>query len=160
MLPDCPADANVFAIEATHINVSEHYAAAVLLLTQEVLFVVSVDSDTQQQAFPLMELNCVGHTADPTLVYFLPREVTDSNLKPEDKTLDRIAEFVSKSSKYMLSQSKNEETESLSDSSSQPSQASQSVVATRFYVNPRLRNTFLTLYQMAQRKVLGKGYPM
>lgn len=40
---------------------------------------VSLESDTQQQAFPLAELDCKGHDMDPTLVYFLPREILPSD---------------------------------------------------------------------------------
>ncbi len=45
------------ALEVTIVSGSGQEHAGCLLLTSEVLFVVSLSEDTQQQAFPITEVN-------------------------------------------------------------------------------------------------------
>ena len=50
------------------------YDACVLLLTPEVLFIVSVASDDQQRAFPLSEIECRGSAEDANVLQLLMRQ--------------------------------------------------------------------------------------
>lgn len=47
------------ALDVVIVSGSGHEHEGCLLLTSEVLFVVSVSEDTQQQAFPVTEIECV-----------------------------------------------------------------------------------------------------
>jgi len=162
MLSDLPDARVVCAIEATQFNQAGHYVSCVLLLTSQVLFIVNVEADGQQQAFSLGELECHGLSSDPTLIYLIPVHVPSScNLPSEDRTRDRIADFVTKATKYAsVVHGGNCESESLSDSSSRMTPPPELLAASlKFYVSPPLRNIFVSLFNCSKRIFSGKGFP-
>lgn len=59
------------ALEVTIVSGSGQEHAGCLLLTSEVLFVVSLSEDTQQQAFPITEVS-VPHNRESAPVAVLP----------------------------------------------------------------------------------------
>ncbi|MBN3288883.1 VP13B protein, partial [Polyodon spathula] len=56
------------ALDVTIVSGSGQEHEGCLLLTSEVLFVVSLSEDTQQQAFPVTEIECSQDTAQDNLL--------------------------------------------------------------------------------------------
>ncbi|GAB6029598.1 Vacuolar protein sorting-associated protein 13B [Chamberlinius hualienensis] len=175
MLPNSRSSNDlILTVEATHINSCGNYSAISLLLTTEVLFVVSLDTDSQQQAFGLTEFDCQADHNDPTLIHFFNRKSAEDESQCENKPNDRVAEFVDRATKYTAKSRRGivqtntiiDESESCSSSCSSPPSYHADpwnsnipiVPVVSFYLPPRLRDIFIKCYTIAQRNVLGKGF--
>uniref|UniRef100_T1IW73 Chorein N-terminal domain-containing protein n=1 Tax=Strigamia maritima TaxID=126957 RepID=T1IW73_STRMM len=182
MLSSLPDTNVICCIEATQFNQTGHYVPCVLLLTTQVsnvikpyspendgtpvklLFVVNIEEDTQQQAFGLSELDCHGPSADPTLVYLIPvqKHASTQVSKSSEKSQDRIADFVNKSTQYattsVLGTSIDSESQSDSTSHISPYALDNFASCLKFYVSPPLRNIFIALFKTSKRSYLGKGF--
>ncbi|KAJ3598172.1 hypothetical protein NHX12_001685 [Muraenolepis orangiensis] len=80
------------ALEVTIVSGSGQPHAGCLLLTSDVLFVVSLSEDTQQQAFPITEVECTQEPGKPgQLILSLQQQTVSSNTE-SDGTRDRLSE--------------------------------------------------------------------
>nr|XP_023961065.1 vacuolar protein sorting-associated protein 13B isoform X16 [Chrysemys picta bellii] len=134
-----------------------------LLLTSEVLFVVSVSEDTQQQAFPVTEIECVeDHQQKNLLKVQLKQQRVPCDLEVDgvrerlsEQQYNRLVDFVTKTSYH------------LAPSHSSVQTASQVVAAEplpstiktyQYLVDPNFAQVFISKFTMVKNKALRKGF--
>lgn len=147
----------LFALEATHLTSSGHRVSDILVLTSQVLCVVNKEMDNQEQTFSITEIDCLACPTDSSLIFVTLKPSQESVMPEVDKeTKDRVAEYVSKiSSEFGHNTLLAEEGEAAC--------YQEGVVwrdAYQFCVYPKLRDHFLTLFQIEQFKAMGKRYPV
>ncbi|KAF6716351.1 Vacuolar protein sorting-associated protein 13B [Oryzias melastigma] len=80
------------ALEVTIVSGSGQEHAGCLLLTSEVLFVVSISEDTQQQAFPITEVECRQEPEDPGQLTLTLQQQTLTSDSEGDGVRERLSE--------------------------------------------------------------------
>lgn len=61
-------------LAATQYDAADQAVPVILLLTTDILFVLSCEEDGQQQAFTLIQLDCVRRVKEPTLITLVWRD--------------------------------------------------------------------------------------
>ncbi|XP_027872491.1 vacuolar protein sorting-associated protein 13B isoform X1 [Xiphophorus couchianus] len=97
------------ALEVTIVSGSGQEHAGCLLLTSEVLFVVSLCEDTQQQAFPITEVECQQEPEQPGQLTLTLQQQTLSSDSEGDGVRERLSEqqyqrlvdYVSRASQFV-----------------------------------------------------------
>ncbi|XP_011603591.2 vacuolar protein sorting-associated protein 13B isoform X2 [Takifugu rubripes] len=97
------------ALEVTIVSGSGQEHGGCLLLTSEVLFVVSLSEDTQQQAFPITEVECQQEPGDPRQLTLTLQQQTVASDAEGDGVRDRLSEqqyqrlvdYVTRSSQFL-----------------------------------------------------------
>ncbi|CAN9514055.1 unnamed protein product [Ophioblennius macclurei] len=97
------------ALEVTIVSGSGQEHAGCLLLTSEVLFVVSLSEDTQQQAFPITEVECqqeVGQQDQLTLTLQQQPVASDTDgdavrERLSEQQYRRLVDFVTRASQFL-----------------------------------------------------------
>ncbi|XP_036904161.1 vacuolar protein sorting-associated protein 13B isoform X2 [Sturnira hondurensis] len=135
-----------------------------LLLTSEVLFVVSVSEDTQQQAFPITEIDCAQDSKQKSLLSVQlkqPRVTCDVEVdgvreRLSEQQYSRLVDYITKTSCHLAP----------SCSSSQtpcpvvPMEPLPSTVKTYHYMaDPPFAQVFISKFTMVKNKALRKGFP-
>ncbi|KAM6089237.1 intermembrane lipid transfer protein VPS13B isoform 6-T7 [Chlamydotis macqueenii] len=135
-----------------------------LLLTSEVLFVVSISEDTQQQAFPVTEIDCLGDEQQKDLLKVqLKQQRVASDLEADgarerlsEQQYNRLVEYITKTS-YHLAPS----------TATVPAPALQTVAAEhlpaimktyQYVVDPNFAQVFISKFTMVKNKALRKGF--
>ena len=85
LLPSVPCTSLLASVAARHSAPCHAPSAVLLLLTQEVLFVVDSTGDSQQQAYAMADISCQQSAADPTVVYVVPRTGAQGSGTSKDK---------------------------------------------------------------------------
>ncbi|XP_069778608.1 intermembrane lipid transfer protein VPS13B-like isoform X4 [Narcine bancroftii] len=151
------------ALEVVIVSNSGQEYQGCLLLTSEVLFVVSVSEDTQQQAFPVTEIECILHPTKGNLLHVVLKQQRVSYENEGDGVRERLSEqqyerlvdYVKRASHYIIS------------SSAALQQTPQVVVAdppaartkTYQYLVDRLHaSVFVSKFSMVKNKALRKGF--
>uniref|UniRef100_A0A8C3BAQ6 Vacuolar protein sorting 13 homolog B n=1 Tax=Cairina moschata TaxID=8855 RepID=A0A8C3BAQ6_CAIMO len=133
-----------------------------LLLTSEVLFVVSISEDTQQQAFPVTEIDCLEDDQQKDLLKVqlkqqrVPCDVEADGARERlsEQQYNRLVEYVTKTS-YHLAPS----------AAAMP--APQAVAAEhlpavmktyQYVVDPNFAQVFISKFTMVKNKALRKGF--
>lgn len=137
----------VLCIEANHLNQYGKYVCNMLILTTEVLIVLSKDNDSVQQRFLLTGIKCEGTEYQSVICITPKQQLIDIPFKVGNQTKDRVEEYINKTSQYS-----NIKTES--DDPSLP----QVPVAYHYYVHPKMRPIFLSTFNILQRRLMGKGF--
>ncbi|XP_030225865.1 vacuolar protein sorting-associated protein 13B isoform X5 [Gadus morhua] len=97
------------ALEVTIVSGSGQQHAGCLLLTSDVLFVVSLSEDTQQQAFPITEVECRQELGEPGQLILSLQQQTVSSATEGDGVRERLSEqqyqrlvdYVTRASNYL-----------------------------------------------------------
>ncbi|XP_071410190.1 intermembrane lipid transfer protein VPS13B isoform X2 [Pithys albifrons albifrons] len=133
-----------------------------LLLTSEVLFVVSISEDTQQQAFPVTEINCLQDDEQKDLLKVqLKQQRVPSDLEADgarerlsEQQYNRLVEYITKTSYHL--------TPSTSTGPALPTVAAeQPPTITKTYqyvVDPNFAQVFISKFTMVKNKALRKGF--
>ncbi|XP_071660013.1 intermembrane lipid transfer protein VPS13B isoform X8 [Patagioenas fasciata] len=133
-----------------------------LLLTSEVLFVVSISEDTQQQAFPVTEIDCLEDDQQKDLLKVqLKQQRVPSDLEADgarerlsEQQYNRLVEYITKTS-YHLSPS------AVTVPALQTVPAEHLPTMTKTYqyvVDPNFAQVFISKFTMVKNKALRKGF--
>ncbi|XP_074056669.1 intermembrane lipid transfer protein VPS13B isoform X3 [Macrotis lagotis] len=135
-----------------------------LLLTSEVLFVVSVSEDTQQQAFPITEIDCVQDGKQRNLLKVQlqqPRvacdvEVDGARERLSEQQYNRLVDYITKTSYHLAPISSSMQTPC-------PVVAMEPLPSTvktyNYLVDPNFAHVFISKFIMVKNKALRKGFP-
>ncbi|XP_051791807.1 intermembrane lipid transfer protein VPS13B-like isoform X3 [Erpetoichthys calabaricus] len=136
-----------------------------LLLTSEVLFVVSLSEDTQQQAFPVTEVDCFQDPDQDTQLRVVLKqqrvacdvEVEGAREKLSEQQYNRLVDYVTRTSQHMVHGS----------SCSLPSEQSplapvepppNTIKTYKYLVEPHCATVFVNKFAMVKNKALRKGF--
>lgn len=132
-----------------------HHAGA-LLLTPEVLFVISLSEDTHQQAFSLDQTQCVPMRGSEEGLKFVVRGATTPLASPEvPETSDLIADFVDVSSSFVGSL---EDLQCPSNEESSEASVNFDPTTFTFFMNRHHRQTFVTLFELSKKRISGEDF--
>nr|XP_027802688.1 vacuolar protein sorting-associated protein 13B [Marmota flaviventris] len=135
-----------------------------LLLTSEVLFVVSVSEDTQQQAFPVTEIDCTQDSKQSSLLTVQlkqPRMACDVEVdgireRLSEQQYNRLVDYITKTSCHLAPSCSSMQTPSPVVAVEPPL----STVKTYHYlVDPHFGQVFISKFTMVKNKALRKGFP-
>nr|XP_037855795.1 vacuolar protein sorting-associated protein 13B isoform X6 [Chlorocebus sabaeus] len=135
-----------------------------LLLTSEVLFVVSVSEDTQQQAFPVTEIDCAQDSKQNSLLTVQlkqPRVACDVEVdgvreRLSEQQYNRLVDYITKTSCHLAPSCSSMQIPCPVVAAEPPP----STVKTYHYlVDPHFAQVFLSKFTMVKNKALRKGFP-
>lgn len=135
-----------------------------LLLTSEVLFVVSVSEDTQQQAFPVTEIDCTQDSKQNNLLTVQlkqPRvacdvEVDGTRERLSEQQYNRLVDYITKTACHLAPSNSSVQTPCPVVAVEPPP----STVKTYHYlVDPHFAQVFVSKFVMVKNKALRKGFP-
>ncbi|XP_048143119.1 vacuolar protein sorting-associated protein 13B isoform X3 [Corvus hawaiiensis] len=133
-----------------------------LLLTSEVLFVVSISEDTQQQAFPVTEIDCLEDDQQKDLLKVqLKQQRVPSDLEAEgarerlsEQQYNRLMEYITKTS-YHLTPSTTTVPALQTVAAEQPPTITKTY---QYIVDPNFAQVFISKFTMVKNKALRKGF--
>ncbi|XP_068861322.1 intermembrane lipid transfer protein VPS13B isoform X5 [Aphelocoma coerulescens] len=133
-----------------------------LLLTSEVLFVVSISEDTQQQAFPVTEIDCLEDDQQKDLLKVqLKQQRVPSDLEAEgarerlsEQQYNRLMEYITKTS-YHLTPSTTTVPALQTVATEQPPTITKTY---QYVVDPNFAQVFISKFTMVKNKALRKGF--
>nr|XP_025726690.1 vacuolar protein sorting-associated protein 13B isoform X6 [Callorhinus ursinus] len=135
-----------------------------LLLTSEVLFVVSVGEDTQQQAFPVTEIDCAQDSKQSSLLTVQLRqprvacdvEVDGVRERLSEQQYNRLVDYITKTSCHLAPSCSSMQTPC-------PVVAVEPLPSTvktyHYMVDPHFAQVFISKFTMVKNKALRKGFP-
>ncbi|XP_004370795.1 intermembrane lipid transfer protein VPS13B isoform X3 [Trichechus manatus latirostris] len=135
-----------------------------LLLTSEVLFVVSVSEDTQQQAFPITEIDCTQDSKQKNLLVVQlkqPRVACDVEVdgvreRLSEQQYNRLVDYITKTSCHLAPSCSSAQT----PCPVVPVEPLPSTLKTYHYlVDPYFAQVFISKFTMVKNKALRKGFP-
>ncbi|XP_072031129.1 intermembrane lipid transfer protein VPS13B-like isoform X1 [Amphiura filiformis] len=163
MLHSLPNADIIMHVDVTSVTFHGLHRSGCLLLTPEILFVVSASEDTQQQAFPVSDVECIPRKScnpdvtNSSLLCIVPKRPMSPSSQEKEDTTDRVAEFVDKTSGYATNYDQlNVSSDSQSEASS-PSMID-STPTYQYFMSRQHRETFLTLFAQAKNRLSGKGF--
>ncbi|XP_062426453.1 intermembrane lipid transfer protein VPS13B isoform X4 [Rhea pennata] len=133
-----------------------------LLLTSEVLFVVSLSEDTQQQAFPVTEIDCLKDDQQKNLLKVqLKQQRVPCDLEADgvrerlsEQQYNRLVEYVTKAS-YHLAPG----TASAPASQAVATEHLPAITKTyQYVVDPNFAQVFISKFTIVKNKALRKGF--
>ncbi|NXF92441.1 VP13B protein, partial [Eubucco bourcierii] len=133
-----------------------------LLLTSEVLFVVSISEDTQQQAFPVTEIDCLEDEQQEDLLKVqlkqqrVPSDVEADGARERlsEQQYNRLVDYITKASSHLSAS-----TASISVLAPQPAEHLPAVTKTyQYVVEPNFSHIFISKFTMVKNKALRKGF--
>ncbi|XP_076767373.1 intermembrane lipid transfer protein VPS13B isoform X4 [Arvicanthis niloticus] len=135
-----------------------------LLLTSEVLFVVSISEDTQQQAFPITEIDCAQDTKQNNLLTVQlkqPRvacdvEIDGARERLSEQQFNRLVDYIAKTSCHLAPSCSSMQT-ACSVVAVEPPPAT--VKTYHYLVDPHFAQVFISKFTMVKNKALRKGFP-
>ncbi|XP_029418619.1 vacuolar protein sorting-associated protein 13B isoform X3 [Nannospalax galili] len=135
-----------------------------LLLTSEVLFVVSISEDTQQQAFPITEIDCVQDSKQNNLLTVQlkqPRVACDMEMdgvreRLSEQQYNRLVDYIAKTSCHLAPSCSSMQT-LCSVVAVEPPSAT--VKTYHYLVDPHFAQVFISKFTMVKNKALRKGFP-
>ncbi|XP_028325510.1 vacuolar protein sorting-associated protein 13B isoform X2 [Gouania willdenowi] len=151
------------ALEVTIVSGSGQEHAGCLLLTSEVLFVVSLSEDTQQQAFPITEVECqqeVGQQDQLTLT--LQQQTVTSDTEGDgvrehlsEQQYRRLVDYIMKASQFL--------SPSVASLQLQPpvtlvEPPTSTTKCYRYLVDPAFAKVFVRKFTMVKNKALHVGF--
>nr|XP_012617463.1 vacuolar protein sorting-associated protein 13B isoform X1 [Microcebus murinus]XP_012617464.1 vacuolar protein sorting-associated protein 13B isoform X1 [Microcebus murinus]XP_012617465.1 vacuolar protein sorting-associated protein 13B isoform X1 [Microcebus murinus] len=135
-----------------------------LLLTSEVLFVVSISEDTQQQAFPITEIDCAQDSKQNNLLTVQlkqPRVACDVEVdgvreRLSEQQYNRLVDYITKTSCHLAPNCSSVQTPWPVMAVEPPP----STVKTYHYLaDPHFAQVFISKFAMVKNKALRKGFP-
>nr|CAD7571020.1 unnamed protein product [Timema californicum] len=144
--------------EATCISPSGIYEPVALVLTTQALFLINTEEDTTQRVLSLSELSGLDHPTDPTLLCF-QFQMPPMPMEMDPTSHARVVEFVRRSSGMVnFGNDSNSDAESSQSGSPLLNDVMSFDTPLTFYVNPQLRNYFLSVLALAKRQSQGRGF--
>lgn len=136
-----------------------------LLLTSEVLFVVSVSEDTQQQAFPVTEIDCAEDSMQNNLLILQlkqPRAACDVEVdrvreRLSEQQYNRLVDYVTKTSCHLAPSCSSAQTPPCPVVPVEPLPSN--VKTYHYMVDPHFAQVFISKFTMVKNKALRKGFP-
>lgn len=136
-----------------------------LLLTSEVLFVVSVSEDTQQQAFPVTEIDCTQDSTQNNLLILQlkqPRAACDVEVdrvreRLSEQQYNRLVDYITKTSCHLAPSCSSMQTPACPVVPVEPLPAN--VKTYHYLVDPRFAQVFISKFTMVKNRALRKGFP-
>ncbi|XP_060679858.1 intermembrane lipid transfer protein VPS13B-like isoform X1 [Hemiscyllium ocellatum] len=134
-----------------------------LLLTSEVLFVVSVSEDTQQQAFPVTEIECrLDPKKENVLQVVLKQQRVSYDAEGDgirerlsEQQYDRLVDYVTKTSHYIVPSSAAMQLASQVVIADPPASRSKTY---QYLVDSHYGRVFVSKFSMVKNKALRKGF--
>ncbi|XP_043921582.1 vacuolar protein sorting-associated protein 13B [Protopterus annectens] len=134
-----------------------------LLLTKEVLFVVSVSEDTQQQAFPVTEIECVADSLKENVLNVVLKhqrvpsesEVDGTRERLSEQQYNRLVDFVQKTSHHLIPGISAVQMSSQVVAAEPPPAT---VKTYHYMVEPHFSHIFVSKFNMVKNKALRKGF--
>ncbi|XP_060051757.1 intermembrane lipid transfer protein VPS13B [Erinaceus europaeus] len=135
-----------------------------LLLTSEVLFVVSISEDTQQQAFPITEIDCAQDSRQSNLLIVQLRqphvacdvEVDGVRERLSEQQYNRLVDYITKTSCHLSASCSSMQTPC-------PVVAVEPLPSTvkmyHYLVDTHFAQVFISKFTMVKNKALRKGFP-
>ncbi|NXG41192.1 VP13B protein, partial [Psilopogon haemacephalus] len=152
------------ALEVMIVSGSGQQHEGCLLLTSEVLFVVSISEDTQQQAFPVTEIDCLQDEQQEDLLKVqLKQQRVPSDLEADgarerlsEQQYNRLVEYITKASSHLAASTGSGTGSGLAP---QPAEHLPAVTKTYCYVvEPHFSRVFISKFTMVKNKALRKGF--
>nr|XP_003226657.1 PREDICTED: vacuolar protein sorting-associated protein 13B isoform X1 [Anolis carolinensis] len=134
-----------------------------LLLTSEVLFVVSISEDTQQQAFPVTEIECLQDSEQSNLLKVqLKQQRVPSDSEADggrerlsEQQYNRLVDYISKTSCHFVPGT-------VSVQTAAPVVAAEPIPTTvkthQYLVDPVFAQVFISKFTMVKNKALRRGF--
>nr|XP_053626537.1 intermembrane lipid transfer protein VPS13B-like [Cherax quadricarinatus] len=147
------------AVDATHLTAAGSYTPVTVLLTPQVLFILSVEEDAQQHALPLAEVTWRAHPSDPTLIYI---DRVQPEPKPQNPDMEPVSGCPERVADYVRSTcSEGVEAGGLDSSPGSSEEGDHMpghLARIKLYVSPRLRPALLSAINIAARASQGRGF--
>ncbi|XP_078143289.1 intermembrane lipid transfer protein VPS13B isoform X3 [Centroberyx gerrardi] len=151
------------ALEVTIVSGSGQEHAGCLLLTSEVLFVVSLSEDTQQQAFPITEVECqqeAGQQGQLTLT--LQQQTVSSDTEGDggrerlsEQQYRRLVDYVARASQYLSPSTASLQLQPPVTLAEPPPNVTKSY---RYLVEPAFARVFVSKFITVKNKALRIGF--
>ncbi|XP_039974155.1 vacuolar protein sorting-associated protein 13B-like isoform X2 [Xiphias gladius] len=151
------------ALEVTLVSGSGQEHAGCLLLTSEVLFVVSLSEDTQQQAFPITEVECQqepGQLGQLTLT--LQQQTIASDTEGDgvrerlsEQQYRRLVDYVMRASQFLSPSTASLQMQPAVTFAEPPPSVTKSY---RYLVDPAFTKVFVSKFNMVKNKALRIGF--
>uniref|UniRef100_A0A8C2X0N4 Vacuolar protein sorting 13 homolog B n=1 Tax=Cyclopterus lumpus TaxID=8103 RepID=A0A8C2X0N4_CYCLU len=151
------------ALEVTIVTGSGQEHAGCLLLTSEVLFVVSLSEDTQQQAFPITEVECQqepGQQGQLTLT--LQQQTVASDTEGDgvrerlsEQQYRRLVDYVTRASQFLSPSAASLQLQLPVTLAEPPPSVTKSY---RYLVDPAFTKVFVSKFTMVKNKALHIGF--
>ncbi|TMS11029.1 Vacuolar protein sorting-associated protein 13B, partial [Larimichthys crocea] len=151
------------ALEVTIVSGSGQEHAGCLLLTSEVLFVVSLSEDTQQQAFPITEVECQqepGQQSELTLT--LQQQTVASDTEGDgvrerlsEQQYRRLVDYVTRASQFLSPSAASLQLQPPVMLAEPPPSVTKSY---RYLVDPAFAKVFVSKFTMVKNKALRIGF--
>ncbi|KAM7420184.1 hypothetical protein PAMA_014745 [Pampus argenteus] len=151
------------ALEVTIVSGSGQEHAGCLLLTSEVLFVVSLSEDTQQQAFPITEVECqqeAGQQGHLTLT--LQQQTVTSDTEGDavrerlsEQQYRRLVDYVTRASQFLSPSATSLQLQPQVTLAEPPPSVAKSY---RYLVHPAFAKVFVSKFITVKNKALRIGF--
>ncbi|XP_041648798.1 vacuolar protein sorting-associated protein 13B-like isoform X3 [Cheilinus undulatus] len=151
------------ALEVTIVSGSGQQHGGCLLLTSEVLFVVSLSEDTQQQAFPITEVECQqdpGQQGQLTLTLQQQTVVSDTEgdgarERLSEQQYRRLVDYVMRASQFLSPSASSLQLQPPVTLASPPPSVTKSYC---YLVDPAFCKVFVSKFTMVKNKALRIGF--
>lgn len=179
-LPKCQLQSSLLA---NYLDVMDTEVKVELLLTNELMIMISIDDDSQQQAFSLVELEVKVEPDNPQLITFVWRDSFHQDMpQTEKENKDRVAAFIDGTSEFVrpdisLKLNLNPANEISDFPQVSPSESVESGEDSRpispslsntcrpslapeyhFLVDPYSKDVFIAIFNATKLKLSGKGF--
>ncbi|XP_036292642.1 vacuolar protein sorting-associated protein 13B isoform X3 [Pipistrellus kuhlii] len=136
-----------------------------LLLTSEVLFVVSVSEDTQQQAFPVTEIDCTQDSTQNNLLILQlkqPRAACDVEAdrvreRLSEQQYNRLVDYITKTSFHVAPSCSSPQSPPCPVVPVEPLPSN--VKTYSYLADPHFAQVFISKFTMVKDRALRKGFP-
>ncbi|XP_053736376.1 intermembrane lipid transfer protein VPS13B-like isoform X1 [Synchiropus splendidus] len=151
------------ALEVTIVSASGQEHAGCLLLTSEVLFVVSLSEDTQQQAFPITEVECqqaAGRQDELTLILHQQTVTSDTEgdgvrERLSEQQYQRLVDYVTRACQFLSPSPASLQQQAPVTLAEPPPSVTKSY---RYLVEPAFAKVFVSKFLMVKDKALRVGF--
>ncbi|XP_039661566.1 vacuolar protein sorting-associated protein 13B isoform X3 [Perca fluviatilis] len=151
------------ALEVTIVSGSGQEHAGCLLLTSEVLFVVSLSEDTQQQAFPITEVECQQEPGQQgQLTLSLQQQTVASDTEGDgvrerlsEQQYRRLVDYVMRASQFLSPSTASLQQQLPVTLAEPPPSVTKSY---RYLVDPAFAKVFVSKFTMVKNKALRIGF--
>ncbi|XP_037533228.1 vacuolar protein sorting-associated protein 13B [Nematolebias whitei] len=151
------------ALEVTIVSGSGQEHAGCLLLTSEVLFVVSLSEDTQQQAFPITEVECRQEAEqEGQLTLTLQQQTVNSDSEGDgvrerlsEQQYQRLLDYVMRASQFLSPSTASLQLQHQISLAEPPPSATKCY---HYLVDPAAAKVFVSKFTMVKNKALRIGF--
>ncbi|XP_053322760.1 intermembrane lipid transfer protein VPS13B [Spea bombifrons] len=151
------------ALDVVMVSGSGQEYMGCLLLTSEILFVVSISEDTQQQAFPVTEIECMEEQGtENCLIIQMKQQPAVSELENDgtrerlsEQQYSRLVEYVSKTSHHLIHSNSNQHVMSQVVAAEPPPA---NIKTYQYLVDCHSGRIFISKFKIVKNKALRRGF--